>query len=101
EMSEENWSHGSPKSLAVYLNGQAIPTLDPRGERVVDDTFFVLFSAHSGPLPFRLRGSPWDGVWEQVLDTAQPFPREGAERRGPGAEVPVAGRSVVVLRKVG
>ncbi|MCL1593841.1 MAG: glycogen debranching protein GlgX, partial [Actinomycetia bacterium] len=46
-MSDDDWNRGHAKSLAVYLNGNAIPTLDARGERVIDDSFLVLFNAHS------------------------------------------------------
>ena len=36
EMSEEDWRAGFAKSLGVFLNGDAIPTPNERGERVVD-----------------------------------------------------------------
>ena len=43
------------RTLAVFLNGQAISSPDPRGERVVDDSFLLLFNAshedHSFTLP--------------------------------------------------
>ena len=32
------------KALAVFLNGDAIPEPDPRGEPVVDDSFLLLFN---------------------------------------------------------
>ena len=46
-MSDEDWQAGFAKSLGVFLNGDAIPTRDERGERVVDDSFYVMFNAHS------------------------------------------------------
>jgi len=100
-MSDEDWSHGSPKSLGVFLHGDAIPSLDPRGERVTDDSFHVLFNAHHEPLPFRLPNrAEWGERWKKVLDTNEPVPREEDEIHEAGGEVPVAARGVVVLMRV-
>ncbi len=98
-MSDEDWSHGFAKSLGVFLNGDAIPSLDPRGERVTDDSFYVLFNAHHEPLSFRLPNRPeWGERWKQVLDTNERVPSEG-EIHEAGSEVPVAARGVVVLMR--
>jgi isoamylase len=104
EMSDEDWQHGFARSLGVFLNGQAIPSLDERGERVVDDTFLVLFNGHHEALPFRLPAAePWGESWLRVLDTADfglapGSPREG-EVHAAGAEVRIEGRGVVLLRR--
>ena len=37
---------GVRQVLAVFLNGDAIPDPDPRGERITDDSFLLLFNAH-------------------------------------------------------
>ena len=49
-MTAEDWSSGFGKAIGVFLNGETIPSPDERGERVVDDTFLVLFNAHYEPL---------------------------------------------------
>jgi len=101
-MGEADWREGFAKSLGMFLNGDAIPNLDPRGEPVVDDTFYVLFNAYHEPLPFRLPARPeWGERWVKVLDTAELRPVGGEEESfEAGGEVPVAGRAVVVLKKV-
>ncbi len=99
-MSDEDWQHGCARSLGVFLNGDAIPGLDPRGERVVDDTFYVLFNAHHEPLSFRLPARPdWGERWRQALDTARDGDEETDEVFAAGEEVRVEGRAVVVLKK--
>ena len=45
EMSEDEWAAGFSKSLGVFLNGRAIPSRGPRGERILDDSFYVIFNA--------------------------------------------------------
>jgi glycogen operon protein len=76
EMSEEHWRVGFAKSLGVFLNGQAIPTKNSRGERVVDDSFYVLFNAHAEALDFVLPNGAWGQQWTVVLDTNEQRPPE-------------------------
>ncbi|HVI22026.1 MAG TPA: glycogen debranching protein GlgX, partial [Myxococcales bacterium] len=49
EMTDEDWSVGYAKSLGVFLNGDAIATPDEAGERIVDESFYVVFNAHHEP----------------------------------------------------
>ena len=52
EMGDDDWETGFAKSVAVYLNGQGIPDLDVRGQRVTDDSFVLCFNAHHEPIEF-------------------------------------------------
>jgi glycogen operon protein len=98
EMDDEDWGHGFAKSLAVFLNGRSIQSLDARGERLVDDDFYILFNAHHEALPFRLAERPeWGGVWRKVVDTSDPERPDGEQTHAPGEEVRVEARSLVVL----
>ena len=54
EMSEEDWGSGFGKSVAAFLNGQGIPDLDVRGQRVTDDSFVLCFNAHHELIDFKL-----------------------------------------------
>jgi isoamylase len=103
EMSEDDWEAGFAKSLGVFLNGDAIPTLDARGEATRDDSFIVLFNAHFEPIEFTLP-SMWGERWSVVLDTADALPPALAEvdqRLGKSGEpMAVEARSLVVLRRL-
>jgi glycogen operon protein len=104
EMSEEDWEAGFAKSLGVFLNGDAIPTLDQRGEPIRDDSFLVLFNAHSEMIDFSVP-EKWGERWSVVLDTAEPLPPslvpEAEQRLAKAGEwVPVESRSLVVLRRL-
>ena len=68
-MSDEDWQTGFAKSLGVFLNGSAIRTTDERGEPLVDDSFYVMFNAHSEPVEFVLPESKWGEQWTIALDT--------------------------------
>jgi isoamylase len=72
EMTDEDWDVGYAKSMAVVLNGDAIPWPGPRGEAVVDDSFMIVFNAHDESLPWTVPGPPWADAWVPVLDTSRP-----------------------------
>jgi isoamylase len=100
EMEEEHWGEGFAKAVGVALNGEAIDDPDPRGERIVDDSFYVLFNAHHEPLRFVLPKENWGKEWTLVLDTAATQPEEEQGSHKAGEEVDVEARSLKVLRRV-
>jgi isoamylase len=106
EMSEDDWRAGFAKSLGVFLNGRAIPTPDERGERIYDESFYVIFNGHHTALEFALPDERWGTSWVTVFDTAEDgthFMREEDTGRtfGPGETVNVQAWSVVLLRRTG
>jgi glycogen operon protein len=98
-MGDEDWESGFAKALTVFLNGDAIPEPDARGERIVDDSFFLLFNAHHEPIEFTLPEGAFGTSFEVVVDTALPLPAVEERRAKPGGSLPVEARSVVVLKR--
>jgi isoamylase len=98
-MGDEDWDTGYARSVGVFLNGEAIPSPDARGQRIVDDSFFLMFNASSEELTFVLPPAELGGAWEVELDTAAPVPGEDPLVVKAGGELEVAARSVVVLRR--
>jgi glycogen operon protein len=102
-MSPDDWNDGMARSLAVLLNGEAIHSRGPKGERIVDDTFCVLFNAHHAAVTFTLPDQTWAERWQVVIDTAAEgkatMPSRGRRADAKG-RIRGAGRSVVVLRRV-
>jgi isoamylase len=96
EMSDEDWEAGFARSVGVFLNGEAITDRDPHGRRVTDESFLLLFNAHSETIEWTLP-KQWGSWWEQVLDTAGED-RDGTVLDSP-AQLPVAGRSLVMFRR--
>jgi glycogen operon protein len=103
EMSEEDWQAGFAKSLGVFLHGAAIQRPGEHGERVKDDSFYVVFNAHHEPLPFTLPPQQFGRQWTRVLDTSSDAPPElrrsrRAQVAEAGSTIDVQARSVIVLR---
>jgi glycogen operon protein len=104
EMSEEDWQTGYAKSLGVFLNGDAMHTIDEHGQRVTDDSFYVMFNAHSEPVEFVLPESKWGGRWTLTLDTST-LPDcvevdDTGRELGAGEHLHVQGWTLVLLRCV-
>jgi glycogen operon protein len=98
EMGDDDWNARSASSVGLFLNGGAITDRDRRGQRVTGDSFLLLFNAHGDAIEWTLP-KQWGGSWELVIDTETAEPdREGEILESP-ATLPVAGRSVVVLRR--
>jgi glycogen operon protein len=100
-MSEDDWESGFAKSVAVFLNGQGIREPDLRGEPIVDDSFFLLFNGHDGPIEFTLPDIGAGERWDVAVDTAAPMLDEAESRAvKTGEPVEVDARSVLVLQRV-
>ena len=99
EMTEEDWEAGFGKSVAVFLNGDGIPDRNARGERVIDDSFIMIFNAHDGSIDFTLPHPEYGAKWEVVLDTATPQLAEPAPAAARSV-LTVEARSLCVLRRV-
>jgi isoamylase len=95
-MGESAWSNDEAKTVMVFLNGQAIPTPDSRGRRVLDDDFLVIFNADHEEDSFVLPDKEWGEHWVAEIDTGADVVDQ--TWHDAGSELMVAPRSVIVLR---
>ncbi|MGI8637465.1 MAG: glycogen debranching protein GlgX [Segetibacter sp.] len=100
KMTQENWTHDFAKSLGVYLNGLAIRTLGPKGEQILDDSFYVIFNAYHDQLRYTLPPKKYGHHWTKMLDTSKNeiVDHEGSFKAG--EKIVVEGRSAVVLKQI-
>ena len=98
EMSEADWNVSFAKSLGVFLNGKGMVSRDRRGQRITDDSFYIVFNAHHGPLRFRLPAL-LGSDWKKLIDTAAIGKELEEKPMDAHATFQVAARSVWVLRR--
>ncbi|MFL5348592.1 MAG: glycogen debranching protein GlgX [Hyalangium sp.] len=95
EMSEQDWQKPFVRSLAFLLGGDAIPTPDERGRRVIGDGLLVLLNAHHEPVRFTLpqaeHGHPWVLEFYTAEDSRGPEPVSASAFE-------LTGRSLAVFR---
>ena len=109
-MTEEQWHDGFAKAIGIFLNGQEILTPGAYGERIVDDSFLMLFNAHYEPLDFFLPTGLDKWAWLTLIDTTQPRMLEDGDCHEGGTAshqytadkpITVADRSIVLLKCLG
>jgi isoamylase len=97
-MTNRDWQDGE-HVLGMFLNGREIPTPGPHGEDIADDSFILLFNAHSEDRTFTLPPARFGRRWWLELTTADPGVAEGSAQYQARGQVPVLSRSIVVLKR--
>jgi len=97
QMTHENWDVGFARTIGVLLNGDLIPSPGPRGERIVDDDFFLVFNAHDATIDVQLPSALRDGTWRLEVDTFDPTRQVPPFKAGDTLEV--EGHSSLVLHR--
>jgi isoamylase len=98
-MTDEEWNSHHFRCFGMRLAGDAMMEWDERGERVLDDSFLLLFNADADEIPFVLPRAQRGVRWDLVFDTASPELREGSRVIPGGEPVLLDGRSMVMLRR--
>jgi glycogen operon protein len=100
EMTQRDWDSAQARALTVFLNGNAISEPGPRGERISDDSFLLMFNASPKTLDFVIPVNH-GRQWQVVIDTARAD--GGAPETGPkiqaGDRLTLVDRSMTVLQR--
>jgi isoamylase len=70
EMGNQEWSTPDTDAMAIFLNGDALTEPGPRGERLRDDSFLLLFNPSPDTVSFTMPEPSYGSAWEIVVDTA-------------------------------
>jgi isoamylase len=98
EMSEDNWNHDFAKSVAIFLNGLGLHSVNAEGNKVIDDSFYIIFNAHDQPLSYKLPANEYAKDWELLIDSHK-NPNEEVKGKFKAEDtIQVEGRSVVLLQ---
>ena len=96
EMTEDHWKNDFAKSLAIFLYGGGLNTMDEQNNPVVDDSFYLIFNAHSEPLNYKLPEAKFGRSWKKTGETGNTDPHDKAEY-GAGESLTVEGHTVILL----
>ena len=95
-MTKVDWDDGGARQLGMFLNGEEIVSPDDQGQRIVDDSFVLLFNAGHEDAEFTLPPERFGRQWECVLRTDDGEACEVYAEQAVG----LASRSLVLLRRV-
>jgi len=98
-MGHDDWS-GHARSITVFVNGEAIPEPDMRGEPVLDDSFLLLFNADHDEVKFRLPPAAYGETWTYEIDTNEVDVTD-REPLAAEAEITMPAHAMLVLRRAG
>ncbi len=91
-VSDEVWSTGWARSVALLLNGQTLQITDEDGRAIIDDTFLLIVNAADSGVEFTLPQPVNSPEWSLVMDT------ENVE--SPFAEIKVGEKIIVGERSL-
>jgi len=95
-MTHEDWNSGLADAIGIFLNGRAMPSVDRRGEPIVDDSFLLLFNPTPEPIEWILPGEPLGERWVAELSSDDLLSTELVRER----TLEVCARSATVLRRI-
>ncbi len=97
-MTKSDWESGE-RTVGMFLNGEEIASPDEKGQRVLDESFLLLFNAHHEDVPFTLPNRRFGERWGLVLSTTDPGAEPNAVEVDALEDIVVGGRSLVLLRR--
>jgi isoamylase len=98
KMEEKHWNEGGAKSVAIYLNGHGLHTVDEDGVKIIDDNFYVIFNSHFETIEYKIPGPEYGSQWKLIINTSSLNEEEKESGYNPDDIIPVGGRSVVLLQ---
>ncbi|MBA2769558.1 MAG: glycogen debranching enzyme, partial [Sporichthyaceae bacterium] len=99
QMTAGDWHVGYARAIAVFLNGTGIAEPNIRGERVVDDSFLLLFNGHHEDMEFTLPRETYGERWEVTLDTSTPMVVDRPTVKS-AETLSLESRSILLLRRI-
>ncbi|MGB5971715.1 MAG: glycogen debranching enzyme, partial [Nodosilinea sp.] len=98
KISADQWHDGSAKAIAVYLNGEELMALQTAGQRLIDDSFLLIFNAQASSQEFQIPPEVEKEDWTLILDTseAEGFVKDKQTYK-PGSAIAAADFSLMVL----
>jgi isoamylase len=97
-MTKADWESGQ-RTVGMFLNGEEIASPDEKGERVLDESFLMLFNAQHEDVTFTLPNRRFGERWALVLSTTDPHAEPNALEVEALEEIVVGSRSLVLLRR--
>jgi glycogen operon protein len=92
-MTEQDWHDAENRTVGMLILGDAADEEDERGRPITGDTLLLILNGGEGEIRFTLPKPDREGVWLEMIDTAETHRSETRE----GA-ITVAPFSLVLLR---
>jgi glycogen operon protein len=100
-MTHEDWAAGYARAIMVFFNGERLLSPDKRGQRILDDSFLLLFNGDVDPVEFVVPPEDYGSWWTVEVDTADEVGSgsQPGDLLSPGDALKVEAKSVLLLRR--
>jgi isoamylase len=98
KMTRSDWESGDG-IVGMFLNGEEIITPGPRGERITDDSFLLLFNPTAEDHVFTVPNRRFGWLWSLELTTSDPNAARGSVEYDARSKLTVTARSITVLKR--
>lgn len=95
---DDKWENDPAKSFGVFLNGKGIRCVNWEGERVKDDSFFIMFNTTDDAVEFILPSDQCGDKWRITIDSSEGYINEKEEDFNAGHTLTIPDHSVMVLK---
>jgi isoamylase len=99
-MNEDHWGQYFAKSVALFLNGKGVHSIDSEGKGVIDDNFYIVFNANHEGVEYKLPDQKYGTSWALALDTSKPVTEHLNQQLKAGDTIAVQSRSVVLVQTI-
>lgn len=97
-MTDEHWNSTNAKSLGIFLSGDQLNELSSKGEKIFDDSFYIILNSHYETVSYKIPDDKWGNNWFKIIDTYEGlFDLHEKTQIKASDEINVLGRSVIVL----
>lgn len=98
-MNEQDWHIpiGEAQSIAIFLNGKGINSVDATGEKITDVNFYMIYNSSVEQINYKLPEAAYGRSWVPVMDTT--FQVIGDQNYQAESILTVGGRSVMLLKE--
>jgi len=98
-MNEEDWHAGVAHSVAIFLNGKGINSLDENGITITDDDFYMIYNSSVEQIKYQLPSYKYGKSWIQVFDSSLSVFSD--KKLLAQSTILVSARSVILLKSNG
>ena len=99
KLTEKQWEENQlTQAITVFLNGKELSAPDPRGKRLVDDSFLLFFNSNEEQISFSLPKALQQWHWQAVIDTNEAHLLSGETLYTGEEEIVLNGFSLLVLK---
>ena len=88
------------KSISIFLNGQELNRPGLKGERIVDNSFLVLFNDYHDPVDFEIPYPLRAMEWQLKINTQHAHLIENGPLYAGNSKVAVVERSIILLQRL-